>query len=54
MPLSAAQKKENLLAAEEKAKQLFYEIEDRSRWIEAGISDLGRTYVDLSNKIFEG
>ena len=33
MPLSAAQKKENLLAAEEKAKQLFLEIEDRD-WIE--------------------
>ena len=32
MPLSAAQK-ENLLAAEEKAKQLFLEIEDRD-WIE--------------------
>ena len=47
MPLSAAQKKENLLAAEEKAKQLFLEIEDRG-WIEAGISE-----IDLSNKIFD-
>ena len=47
MPLSAAQKKENLLAAEEKAKQLFLEIEDRD-WIEAGISE-----IDLSNKIFD-
>ena len=47
MPLSAAQKKENLLAAEEKAKQLFLEIEERG-WIEAGISE-----VDLSDKIFD-
>ena len=47
MPLSAAQKKENLLVAEEKAKQLFLEIEERG-WIEAGISE-----IDLSNKIFD-
>ena len=47
MPSNIAQRKQSLLAAEKKAKQLFSEIEERG-WITAGISE-----VDLSDKIFD-
>ena len=47
MPSNIAQRKQSLLAAEKKAKQLFSEIEERG-WITAGISE-----IDLSDKIFD-
>ena len=47
MPSNIAQRKQSLLSAEKKAKQLFSEIEERG-WITAGISE-----VDLSDKIFD-
>ena len=47
MPSNIAQRKQSLLSAEKKAKQLFSEIEERG-WITAGISE-----IDLSDKIFD-